>query len=376
MRYLTKYVQKDLQKKMVFLGGPRQCGKTTFAKSLLRLASSGHYFNWDNPKDKMAIRDGAWSDDDHLLIFDELHKMKNWKNFIKGYFDNERDRHQFLVTGSARLDVFRKGGDSLLGRYHYWRLHPFSLFELPKGVSGKEGFSRLMTVGGFPEPFLDNDEREARRWREERNSRVIRDDIRDLENIRQVDQMALLLELLKGRVGSLISVNSLAEDIGVSPITIAKWIEIFEKMYLVFTVRPYSTSLARGIKKAFKVYFFDNADVEGDEGARFENLVATHLLQQVYFWQDYQGYKLQLAYIRDKEKREVDFAIIHNGKVHELIEVKWNDATVSPHLHYFAERLKPLHSTQVVANLKSPYSKGGFRLVSPLTYFETLKEEL
>lgn len=377
MRYISAYVQKDLKKKMVFVGGPRQCGKTTLAKALLLDQKSGLYLNWDNSKDKLTIKDEKWSDQDNLLIFDELHKMKNWKNFIKGIYDKENELHQFLVTGSARLDVFRKGGDSLLGRYHYWRLHPFSLFETPdKRISAEESFRRLLIVGGFPEPFLDNDEREARRWREERNSRVIRDDIRDLENIKQVDQMSLLLELLKGRVGSLISVANLAQDIGVSPMTVAKWIEIFEKMYLVFIVRPYSTSLARGLKKSFKVYFFDNADVEADEGARFENLVANHLLQQIHFWEDYQGYKMQLCFVRDKEKREVDFAVILNKKVHELIEVKWSDHEISSHLHYFAERLRPQKITQIVAKLKKPFKKGQLQLVSPLIYFQKIKEDI
>jgi len=376
MRYISDYVESDLRKKMVFVGGPRQCGKTTFAKSLLKGAGSGIYLNWDSLRDKKTILAGQWSDADELIVLDEIHKYKNWKNLVKGYYDTEKDHHKFLVTGSARLDVYRKGGDSLLGRYHYWRLHPFSLYEVPPKLSRVEAFDRLMSVGGFPEPFFDANEREARRWREERNNRILRDDIRDLEGVRQIEQMGLLLEMLKTRVGSLISLNSLAEDLGVSSITIGKWIEIFEKMYLVFTVKPYARTLPRGIKKAMKVYFYDIGDVEGDDGARFENLVGLHLLQQVHFWQDYQAYKVQLCYVRDKEKREIDFAIVANQKVFELIETKWSDNSFAPALPYFAEKLGCERATQIVGKQFGAKTRNRLRLVGALDYFTGLRESL
>jgi len=176
MRYITSFVLEDLKKKMVFVGGPRQVGKTTLAKAVLSAAfPAGRYLNWDFDEDRQDILQKRWSADNTLLVFDELHKFPRWKRWIKGIYDVSHETHSFLVTGSARLDVYRRGGDSLMGRYHYWRLHPFTLDEIPKGISPKEAFHRLMTVGGFPEPFLDGDERSARRWRRERFDRVIRE---------------------------------------------------------------------------------------------------------------------------------------------------------------------------------------------------------
>ena len=191
MRYITPYILKDLSKKMVFIGGPRQSGKTTLAKKILETfpysrKRTGIYYNWDFDEDRRSILKYHWGNEHELIVFDELHKYLRWKNWIKGLYDKYKDQHRFLVTGSARLDVYKKGGDSLLGRYHYWRLHPFSLAEIPAEMTPREAFKRLMTVGGFPEPFLDNNEREARRWRRERLERVIKDDIRDLETIKNI----------------------------------------------------------------------------------------------------------------------------------------------------------------------------------------------
>lgn len=368
MRYLFSHIQKDLKKKMVFIGGPRQCGKTTLAKALLK-ESAGAYLNWDYDDDKAAILKQAWRDSDRLLVFDELHKFPRWKNWIKGLYDVQKDLHQFLVTGSARLDVYRRGGDSLLGRYHYWRLHPFSLSEIPEGISKEDAFERLMTVGGFPEPFLDNNEQEARRWRRERFERVLKDDVRDLEPIRDIQTLSLFLEQLRTRVGGQVILSNIAEDLQISPKTAKRWLEILEKMYLVFAVYPYTKNLPRATQKPPKVYFFDNADVIGDEGARFENLVATHLLKAIQFREDSEGYRYELRYIRDKEKREVDFVILKEGIIQELIEVKYADTEAAPSLEYYANKLNPPKATQIVARIKRPYSKGRLTVESP---FETL----
>jgi predicted AAA+ superfamily ATPase len=372
MRYLKPYIIKDLKKKMVFIGGPRQSGKTTLAKDVLKEFQDGLYLNWDRATDQKKILSEDWSKEEQLLIFDEIHKYPKWKNLIKGYYDSFKDEHQFIVTGSARLDLYKRGGDSLLGRYHYWRLHPFCLSEIPKKISKEEAFKRLLNVGGFPEPFLDNDEREAKRWREERYNRIIKDDIRDLENIKNIQQMSMLLTLLRERVGGLIVISNLAQDLQVSPTTIAKWIEIFEKMYLVFTVKAYTQNLPRAISKPFKVYFFDNADVIGDQGAKFENLVATHLQKRCNFHQDYTGEKMELWFLRDKEHHEVDFLLTNENKIIDIIETKWSDTTVSKSLLYFAEKLNSPSATQIVGDLKKDSTKNNFKLRSAISYFTTI----
>jgi predicted AAA+ superfamily ATPase len=371
MRYLHLHIQKDLQKKMVFLGGPRQAGKTTLAQALLK-DSQGHYFNWDFDEDRSAILKKTWKDSDRLLIFDELHKFGKWKNWIKGLYDVQKNLHQFLVTGSARLDIYRRGGDSLLGRYHYWRLHPFSLSEIPEGISKEDAFERLMTVGGFPEPFLDNDLQEARRWRRERLERVIKDDVRDLEPIRDIQTLALFVDQLRTRVGSPVVLSNIAEDLQISPKTAKRWLETLEKMYLVFAVYPYTKNLPRATQKPPKVYFFDNSDVIGDEGAVFENLVATHLLKHLQFREDLEGYRYELKYIRDKEKREVDFVILKDGMIQELIEVKYADPNVDSSLKYYAEKLNPPKATQIVARLKRPYSQGKLTVDTALNTLDKL----
>jgi uncharacterized protein len=370
MRYLTPHILKDLKKKMVFVGGPRQVGKTTLAKSILTESYlQGRYFNWDYDEDRRDIIRERWHDQDTLLIFDELHKYPHWKNWIKGIYDISSNRHSFLVTGSARLDVYRRGGDSMLGRYHYWRLHPFTLDECPSAIKPQEAFQRLMTVGGFPEPFLDGDEKEARRWRRERFDRVLREDIRDLESIRNIQMLGLFLDLLRHRVGGIITLSNLAADIQISPKTAKAWLELLERMYLVFIVRPYTRSLPRAVQKPPKVYFFDNADVIGDDGARFENLVATHLLKRIHFMEDCEGHRCELRYIRDKEGREVDFIILKDGKIQELIEAKYANKNIARPLHYYADRLKPERATQIVANLRMPYKKGKISVTDPLAYF-------
>jgi predicted AAA+ superfamily ATPase len=371
MRYLSPYVLQDLQSKMVFVGGPRQVGKTTMAKDLLTGFPKGRYFNWDFDDDRQDILKKRWTAENTLLIFDELHKFPRWKNWIKGLYDVSHDQHPFLVTGSARLDLYRRGGDSLLGRYHYWRLHPFSLDEIPAGLTAREAFQRLMSVGGFPEPFLDNDERAARRWRRERFDRVLREDIRDLSSIRNIQLLSLFLDLLRQRVGGLVTLSNLAADIQVSPKTAASWLEVLERMYLVFAVRPFTRSLPRAVLKPPKVYFFDTGDPLVEEGERFENLVAASLLKRLQFLEDRDGYRYELRYLRDKEGREVDFVILKDNRIEELVEVKWADENISKSLLYYAEKLQPRKATQVVARLKRPYDQGNIQVRDPFSYFNS-----
>lgn len=372
MRYITSNILKDLDKKMVFVGGPRQVGKTTLAKAILSSNyPSGRYLNWDYDDDRQDILQKKWSSDQKLLVFDELHKFPRWKTWIKGIFDVSHEIHSFLITGSARLDVYRRGGDSLMGRYHYWRLHPFTLDEVPKEMSPKEAYHRLMTVGGFPEPFLDGDERAARRWRRERFDRVLREDIRDLESVRNIQLLGMFLDMLRHRVGGLVTLSNLAADLQISPKTAKAWLEVLERMYLVFSVRPYTKSLPRAILKPPKVYFFDNGDVIGDEGARFENLVASSLLKRLHFLEDRDGYRYELSYIRDKEGREVDFVVVKDGKIEELIEAKFSDERISRSLTYYAARLNPPKATQIVANLRRPFDRGKIKVAGPISYFQS-----
>ncbi len=357
MRYLAPWIQKDLEKKMVFLSGPRQCGKTTLALSLLKSTNGlGKSFNWDRDRDRKALLKEQWTDEDRLLIFDEIHKFKRWKNWVKGIYDTEKEKHSILVTGSARLDV-----------YHHWRLHPFSLHESSANLTKAEVFERLMRVGGFPEPFLDGSERTARRWRSERQDHILREDLRDIEQVRDIQTMGLLLDLLKTRVGGPIVVSNLAEDLQVAPATVSKWIEMLERMYVIFTVRPYTRNIARAIQKPPKIYFFDTGDVEGDEGARFENLVATHLLKKIHYLNDREGERYELQYIRDKEKREVDFIITRSHGIEALIEVKWSDSSPSRSLIHFAEKLAPSQTIQLVGTLEEGFTKNRLQIQSPFT---------
>lgn len=370
MRYIERYILEDLKKKMVFVGGPRQVGKTTLAKAILdKDYPDGRYLNWDYDDDRQDILQKKWSSKDSLLVFDELHKFPRWKRWIKGIYDVTNDTHAFLVTGSARLDTYKRGGDSLMGRYHYWRLHPFTLDEIPEGISPPDAFNRLMTVGGFPEPFLEGDERTARRWRRERFDRVLREDVRDLDSVRNIKVLSLFLDLLRHRVGGLVTISNLANDVQVAPQTAKSWLEVLESMYLVFIVKPYTQSLPRAVLKPPKVYFFDNGDVLGEEGARFENLVAASLIKRLHFLEDRDGFRYELRYIRDKEGREVDFAIVKEGDLEELIEVKFSGEDISKSLTYYTERLRPKKSTQITATLKRPFDRDGIRVVDPVSYF-------
>ncbi len=372
MRYLEPYIVDDLKQKMVFIGGPRQVGKTTLAQTIMKKHfENGRYLNWDYDEHRRDIMEKKWSSSNDLLIFDELHKFPRWKQWIKGVYDVHQDKHPFLITGSARLDVYRQGGDSLMGRYHYWRLHPFTLDDVPAGIDKTEALERLMTIGGFPEPFLTVNERDVRRWRRERFNRVLREDVRDLEPIRDIQLLGMFLDMLRKRVGGLIRVSNIATDLQISPKTAKSWLEILARMYLVFIIRPYSQSVPRAVLKPPKVYFFDNGDVLDSEGPRFENLVASSLLKRIHFLQDSQGYRYELNYLRDKEGREVDFVIVKDGIVDELIEVKYADETISKSLVYYAERLQPRRAVQLVLKLKRSFSKGRLDVLDPLSYFKS-----
>jgi hypothetical protein len=346
----------------VFVGGPRQVGKTTLARELI---SDGfpnfEYFNWDNRQDRRTIMQSHWPGDAELIILDEIHKYKKWKSLVKGEYDKLKEKYRFLITGSARLDLYRKGGDSMLGRYHYYRLHPFTLAEVVgsksvptvlkeipiRAQNDKELFAALEKFGGFPEPFLKQNTRILRRWHNEKADRLFREDIRDIETVRDIVSMQLLGDLLPDRAGSMLSLNSLREDLEVSHRAISNWMNILESFYYCFRIYPFTAKNFRSLKKEAKLYLWDWSEID-QEPARFENCVASHLLKLIHFLQDYEGYKAQLFYLRSVEKKEVDFLVTLDNKPWFAVEAKCNDINPSPHLYYFAEKLKIPYIYQVV----------------------------
>jgi predicted AAA+ superfamily ATPase len=335
-RYLSKSILNDLEKKMVFLAGPRQVGKTTLAQTLLKDYKDGHpgYLNWNSDVDRDKIRERQWPETQKLIVLDEIHKLKTWQTFVKGLYDTLKNTHQFLITGSARLDHYRKGGDSLLGRYYYYRLHPFSLPELGET---QENLEKLITYGGFPEPLFEESERELKRWHRSRVSKLVTNDIRDLEDVKDLNAIELLALALPDRVGSPLSLNALAQDLQVSPKTVKRWVEILETLYYCFRIQPFGAPKIKAVKKEQKLYLWDWSQV-GSIGERFENLVACHLLKYCHYKQDVEGEEYELRYLRDREKREVDFVVMKDQKPLFAVEVKIKSKELSPHIKYFSER--------------------------------------
>ena len=372
MRYLEKELQIDLEKQMVLLSGPRQCGKTTFSKWLLEERLEGEYFNWDQPKDRKKIAAQEWNEADELIVLDEIHKKAAWKTFLKGIFDTKPKRMRMLVTGSARLEYFQKSGDSMFGRYRAWRMHPFCLGEDPLHLPLKERFDRFLERGGFPAPYLAANPDDAQRWRNQRWSLLLREDLRDLESIKNIQALELLAELLRSHGAGMISYSNLAEDVEIAPKTAKAWIHALEKLYLVFLVTPYTASVKRALSKTSKLYFIDPSDLnEQSDGARIENLVAVNLLKRLDFIEDAYGDRVGLHYLRDKEGREVDFVITLNRKPAALIEVKKSYQEVDPSLSYFKERLKPTSCLQLHADSgKKAVIKGGVRMISIAEFFD------
>jgi len=343
-----------LKKKMAFIGGPRQVGKRTLAQSLIRKYKDGHlaYLNWDSDIDRKRLKNREWPKEEPLIVLDEIHKMKNWRNLVKGLYDTLKNTHSFLITGSARLDHFRKGGDSLLGRYHYYRLHPFTLPEL--GFN-KKNLEDLFKFGGFPEALSEKDERNLRRWHITRLSRLVKTDLNSLESVKDIDKVELIAEELPNRVGSPLSHKSIAEDLEIDPKTVKRWIGILDSLYYSFQIAPLGAAKIRAVKKEQKLYLWDWSQIE-DPGIRFENMVASHLLKYCHFLQDVYGHKTELRYIRDTDKREVDFVVIKDRKPLFAVECKLNDKSISQSIFYFLERLNIPKYYQVTLEGGKPQS--------------------
>jgi uncharacterized protein len=366
-RYLVPQVKRDLLRKMVFVAGPRQVGKTTLARQLPNLGTG--YLNWDITEDRRRILAGELPSS-KLWVFDEIHKYRRWRNFLKGVFDGRRTGQRILVTGSGRLDLYRFGGDSLQGRYHLLRLHPLSVGEL--GIKTPQAFLELLKLGGFPEPFFGGSEVEARRWSREYRSRLVREDVATLERVNDLGHLELMMSRLPELVGSPLSLNALREDLQVSHKTVASWLAVLERLYAVFLVAPFGGPRIRAVKKEQKHYQMDWSLVTND-GARFENLVACHLLKWVHFEQDTQGRDLELRYFRDTDAREVDFVVTERAKPILFVECKNADADIGRGLRYLHAKYPAVEAWQVSATGAKDYvSADGIRVAPALTLLKNL----
>lgn len=358
-RYIAANVRQDLNKKMVFIGGPRQVGKTTLAKSLLPKANS-IYINYDSVDGKDSVLKQEYPKQ-NFIIYDELHKYRQWRNFLKGLYDTHKGEKKILVTGSARLDYYRFSGDSLQGRYFYFRLHPFSVAELK--IKSQKDMLDLLNLGGFPEPFLSGSEREAARWSRAYRDRFIHEDVTALELTQNLSGMETLLMRLPDLVGSPLSVNALREDLGLNHTTVAKWLDIFERMYGIFRLLPFGAPKIRAVKKERKHYHYDWSLVQ-QPSLRFENLVASHLLKWVHYMEDTEGQDIELRYFRDTDGREVDFIVTENRLPKWAIEVKTSDQEISQPLKYFKAKFPKVEAFQISLEGKKDYiSKDGIRVL-------------
>lgn len=369
-RIQTQRIINDLAKKMVFVAGPRQVGKTFLSKQVAQAYAHPLYLNYDNFEDQRIISEQAWLAKTDLLILDELHKMPDWKNFLKGVYDTKPLHLHILVTGSARLDIFDKIGDSLAGRYFLHRLMPLSLAEL-KQLNQSIDINRLMERGGFPEPYLDENIIEANRWRMQYTNSLLATDVFEFDKVLHVNALRLIFELLRTRVGSPISYQAISEDVGVSPVTVKKYIEILEALYVIFRITPFSNNIARSLLKEPKIYFFDNGLVKGNEGAQFENTVALSLLKNVYAKNDYLAEPYTLHYLRTKDGLEVDFALCKEGQIEEIIEAKLSDKEIDKSLYSFSGKYN-LSAIQIVKNLRLERSVDNIKVVKAEGFLSNL----
>ena len=366
--YTALWNELAREKAMVFLSGPRQVGKTTFARELIgRAFSNKEYFNWDIIDNKKRLIQEPYffeqidlkDDSQPLVIFDEIHKYRHWKNYLKGVYDRYGERFQFTVLGSGRLDVSKKGGEALSGRFLEMHLFPFTVaelsarrrdirrflkdplseFDINPGKETSAIWQQLAQVSGFPEPFTKGRVISWRRWSSSYGRQIIRDDIRTVQEIRQTDTMEILYSLLPSRVASPLSLNNLAGDLQVSFETVKQWLTLFDYFYLTFRIPPWSKKISRAILKEKKMYLFNVALIE-DEAVKFENMVALELWRAVSQWNEWGWGHFGIFYIRNKEKKEVDFVLTNGHKPFLLVEAKIAEDRASESLAYFQNILK------------------------------------
>jgi len=357
-------------RQMAFLTGPRQVGKTTSARAS---APQARYCNWDDQTDRQVIVRGPQAVAEQLelqtlrdapafAIFDEIHKYRKWRTFLKGLFDKHADDCRFIVTGSARLNIARRGGDSLMGRYFLYRMHPLSVAELcatdlletevrGPGRADPNALEQLIRFGGFPEPFLTGTTRFYNRWKRLRLEQLFHEELRDLTQVQETAQMEVLAALLTHQSGQLVNYTALAANVNVAVDTIRRWMAILESLYYCFLIRPWFRNVPKSLRKQPKVYLWDWSLLP-DAGARYENFVASHLLKAVQWWSDIGLGSYDLFYLRDKAKREVDFLVTRENKPWFLVEVKSSShQPLSASLHYFHRQLQTEHAFQVVFDL-------------------------
>lgn len=360
-------------RQMIFLMGPRQVGKTTLSLEVAKESLHHFYFNWDNPAERLLFLKGSeaiaqqaglqeLSETKPVLIFDEIHKFGKWKNFLKGFFDHYERVAKIIVTGSAKLNIYKKGGDSLMGRYFYYRIHPLSVAEIvsphvieeeirknPLPIS-EEDWVALLEHGGFPEPFVQRSKAFSHRLQSIRKEQLFREDIRDGTRIQELAQIELLADLLQKQASQSMDYHSLSQKVGVSIDTIRRWVQVLKSFYYCFSIQPWSKNISRSLLKEPKLYLWDWSLV-AEEGHRNENLVASHLLKAVHFWTDRGLGEFGLYYLRTKDKIETDFVVIKNGKPWFLVEVKTKATGLSPALYRFQEETKAPHAFQVTFDL-------------------------
>ncbi len=363
-------ILEDLKKKLVFIVGPRQVGKTWLAKDLMTEFANPVYLNCDAAEDRRMVARKSWRLGTDLLVLDELHKIKGWKSYLKGLFDTRPPHLSILVTGSARLDTVRRGGDSLAGRYFVHHLLPFSPAELRSRPEGAD-LDRYLVRGGFPEPFLAPSDTEAQRWRQHYVDGLLRHDVFDLGRVGDLRAVELVLDLLRQRVGSPASYSSLAEDVGVSPNTVKKYINLLEALYVVFRVPPFARNLARALSKMPKIYFYDTGLVRGDEGARFENLMAVCLEKDLRARADAEGLRYELNYLRTKDGREVDFCLVREREPYRLLEAKVAEEQPSASLKKFS-LLLDLPAAQILYELRQERREGRVELRRAMDFLREL----
>lgn len=375
-RYLSSYIKRDTESKIVLLSGPRQAGKTTLARSLFQHFD---YFSFDRSEDREHLFQKQWHREKEAILFDELHKMPQWKSWLKGIYDTEGNRPRLLVTGSANLSTFTKVGDSLAGRYFSYRLHPIDLEEgvALSPLSAEETFKRLMSCGGFPEPFLNGTIPFYRRWQKSHLDIILRQDFLDLYSVRSIKLVEiLLLDLLRDRVGSSVSVANLARYLQVDPKSVQTWLSMLENIYAIFRLTPYHQNISRSLVKEPKFYFYDIGRVT-NESARLENLVACALLKRLQFLEDTEGLKTGLHYLRTKDGKEIDFLITLDNKPFLCMEIKTSDDTPSSNFKYFRNLLGPISCVQLVLNLKREFdTPEGVQVRNLVSYLSSLSAVL